>query len=81
MAAIVKRAANAEAALTGQPWTEATLRDAQAALAQDFKPLTDLRASDAYRMATARNLLERLWLETRPTNPLPADATSVWATA
>jgi xanthine dehydrogenase small subunit len=81
MAAIVKRAANAEAALTGQPWTEATLRDAQAALAQDFKPLTDLRASDAYRMAAARNLLERLWLETRPTNPLPADATSVWAAA
>jgi xanthine dehydrogenase small subunit len=81
MAAIVKRAANAEAALAGQPWTEATLRDAQAALAHDFKPLTDLRASDAYRMATARNLLERLWLETRPTNPLPADATSVWAAA
>jgi xanthine dehydrogenase small subunit len=81
MAAIVKRAAQAEAAIAGQPWTEATLRAAQAALAHDFKPLTDLRASDAYRMAAARNLLERLWLETRPTNPLPADATSVWAAA
>jgi xanthine dehydrogenase small subunit len=81
MAAIVKRAARAEAAIAGQPWSEATLRAAQAALAQDFKPLTDLRASDTYRMTAARNLLERLWLETRPTNPLPADATSVWAAA
>jgi xanthine dehydrogenase small subunit len=81
MAATVKRAAQAEAAMAGQPWTEATLRAAQAALAEDYKPLTDLRASDAYRMTTARNLLERFWLETRPTNPLPADATSVWAAA
>jgi xanthine dehydrogenase small subunit len=81
MAATVKRAAHAEAALTGQPWNEASLRAAQAALAQDFKPLSDLRASDAYRMTTARNLLERFWLETRTTNPLPADATSVWAAA
>jgi xanthine dehydrogenase small subunit len=81
MAGIVKRAAQAEAAIAGQPWSEATLRAAQAALTQDFKPLTDLRASDAYRMTTARNLLERFWLETRTTNPLPADATSVWAIA
>jgi xanthine dehydrogenase small subunit len=81
MAATVKRAAHTERAIAGQPWTEATLRAAQAALAQDFKPLTDLRATDTYRMTTARNLLERLWLETRPTNPLQADATSVWAVA
>jgi xanthine dehydrogenase small subunit len=80
MAATVKRAAQAEAAIAGQPWTEATLRAAQAALAQDFTPLTDLRASSDYRMTTARNLLERFWLETRPNQPLPADATSVWAT-
>jgi xanthine dehydrogenase small subunit len=79
MAATVKRAAHAERAIAGQPWAEATLRAAQHALAQDFEPLTDLRASDTYRMTTARNLLERLWLETRTTNPLPAAATSVWA--
>jgi xanthine dehydrogenase small subunit len=81
MAATVKRAAQAEAAMAGQPWTDATLRAAQAALARDFTPLTDLRAGAAYRMTTARNLLERFWLETRSTNPLPAAATSVWATA
>ncbi len=79
MAAIVKRAANAEAAINGQPWTEATLRAAQAALERDFTPLTDMRASAAYRMSTARNLLERFWLETRAANPLAADATRVWS--
>lgn len=79
MAANVKRAAAAEAALTGQPWTEASVRLAQAALAQDFTPLTDLRAGAAYRMQVAQNLLQRFWLETRVNDPLPPAATSVWA--
>ena len=38
---------------------------AQAALAQDFTPLTDMRASAAYRLQVAQNLLRRFWLETR----------------
>jgi xanthine dehydrogenase small subunit len=79
MAAIVKRAALAEAAIAGQPWTEATLRAAQAALERDFTPLTDLRASRDYRLDVARNLLERLWLCTRPVAALPARQTSVHA--
>jgi xanthine dehydrogenase small subunit len=64
MAATPKRAAAAEAALTGQPWTEATLRAAQAALDRDFTPLTDMRASKTYRAQVARNLLERAYVET-----------------
>ena len=40
MAATVRRAAEAEAAITGQPWSEATVRAAQQALARDFTPLT-----------------------------------------
>lgn len=79
MAAIVKRAAQAEAVLIGQPWNEASLTAAQAALAQDFKPLTDLRASAEHRMRVAANLLRRFWLETRPHDPLPAEALSVFA--
>jgi xanthine dehydrogenase small subunit len=81
MAAVVKRAAGAEAAVRGQPWTEATLQAAMAALDQDFNPLTDLRASADYRRSTARNLLRRLWLETRPHDALDAAHTSVWAAA
>ncbi len=78
MAATARRATATEAALTGQPWNEATLRAAQAALAQDFQPLTDLRASAGYRMKAAQNLLERFWLETRPGAPLRADEVQVW---
>lgn len=77
MAAITKRAAQTEAALRGRRWDEAALQAAQAALAQDFRPLSDLRASAGYRLAVSANLLRRLWLETRPDDPLPASATQV----
>ncbi len=78
MAATVQRASRAEAALRGQPWTEATLRAAQAALADDFQPLSDLRASAAYRLQVAQNLLRRFWLETRSENPLAPARTRAW---
>ncbi|HKX40330.1 MAG TPA: xanthine dehydrogenase small subunit, partial [Burkholderiaceae bacterium] len=74
-----RRAAAAEAALLGQPWTQASIAAAQAALAEDFKPLTDMRASAAYRQQVAGNLLQRFWLETRREDPLPLAATSVWS--
>ncbi|MDE2612503.1 MAG: xanthine dehydrogenase small subunit [Burkholderiales bacterium] len=79
MAGIVKRAAAAEAAMQGQPWDEATLARAMTALDTDFSPLSDLRASAGYRRLAARGLLQRLWLETRTTNPLPADALRAFA--
>ena len=63
MAATPKRAAGAEAALVGQPWTLATVAAAEAALAQDFTPLTDWRASADYRGMVAKNLLRRFFLE------------------
>jgi xanthine dehydrogenase small subunit len=64
MAAIPKRAANAEAALLGRPWTEATVEAAMQALSRDFQPITDMRATAAYRLKVARNLLMRLFVET-----------------
>jgi xanthine dehydrogenase small subunit len=81
MAAIVRRAAGAEAALCGQSWDEAALEAAIAALARDFKPLTDMRASAGYRQQVAGNLLRRFWLETRPEGVLPEGAVSVFARA
>jgi xanthine dehydrogenase small subunit len=78
MAATVRRAQAAEAALRGQPWTEQAVQAACAALDADFTPLTDLRASAGYRRDAARGLLHRLWLQTRPDNPLPIEATTVW---
>ena len=79
MAGIVKRATLAEAALTGQPWSQASVDAAKAALAADFKPLSDMRASAAYRAQVAQNLLQRLWLETRTADPLAPSATSVFS--
>ena len=78
MAGIVRRAWQAENALLGQPWNEHALQAAQAALARDFTPLSDMRASAGYRLQVAQNLLRRFWLETRQTDPLPATALSVW---
>ncbi len=78
MAATVARARQAEAALAGQCWHEAALQAASAALAQDFSPLSDLRGSARHRMRSARALLRRFWLETRPHAPLPPAATRIW---
>ncbi|SEQ73641.1 xanthine dehydrogenase small subunit [Solimonas aquatica] len=69
MAAIPARARQTEAALRGQPWNEATLAQAMQALAQDFKPLSDMRASAAYRLRGAQNLLRRFYLHSLPDAP------------
>ncbi len=79
MAAIVQRAARAEAAVLGQAWSQDTVHAAMQALASDFTPLTDMRASAGYRLQVARNLLQRFWLETRPGNPLLPSDLSAWS--
>ena len=61
MAAIPKRATAAERALTGAPWSEDSMVSAAAALADDFSPISDHRASSAYRKLVAGNLLVRLY--------------------
>jgi len=63
MAGIPKRAAGAEQAITGKQWNEANVRLAMAAMADDFTPMSDMRASAAYRMQIAQNHLLRFWLE------------------
>jgi len=59
MAGIPKRARAVERALIGHPWTLDTITAAQSAWADDFQPLSDMRASADYRLKTARNLLVR----------------------
>jgi xanthine dehydrogenase small subunit len=63
MAAIPARAPRTEAVLRGHAWESATVERACAELAEDFKPLTDMRASAAYRLTGAQNLLRRFFLE------------------
>lgn len=69
MAAIPARAHAAEAALMGKQWNVQTVEAAGAALAVDFQPLTDLRASSAYRLQSAASLLKRFYLEERSAPP------------
>nr|WP_108330666.1 xanthine dehydrogenase small subunit [Limnohabitans sp. 2KL-1] len=63
VAATPARAVQTEAALIGQPWNEATLAAAQQTIAQEFSPLSDLRASADFRRTILGQLLRRAWLE------------------
>jgi xanthine dehydrogenase small subunit len=64
VAAIPKRAYQCERALAGRVWNEDTVAVGLAALERDFAPISDMRASAAYRIAVLKNLLRRLHLET-----------------
>ncbi|HEX9139407.1 MAG TPA: xanthine dehydrogenase small subunit [Steroidobacteraceae bacterium] len=73
MAAIPARARASEAALIGQPWNAEGIEPGIAALSNDFQPLSDLRASSAYRLEAAGNLLRRFYLEqTNSATPIRA---------
>lgn len=72
MAAVPKRATATEAALLGQIWTEETVQRAMTALEDDFAPLSDMRASAAYRLLVGRNLLLKFYLEHPEDGAAPA---------
>ena len=63
MSGIPKRATNVESALIGKSWTRETIDAALPAFADDYAPLTDMRASATYRLETAKAMLERYFLE------------------
>lgn len=69
MAGTPKRALAAEAALVGRPLDAAAIAAFKAALAQDFTPLSDMRASSGYRLRVAGNLIERFAHEIAPQAP------------
>jgi xanthine dehydrogenase small subunit len=65
VAATPVRATQAEAALRGKPWTAQAAGDAAAALRAQFQPISDMRASAAYRSEVLGNLMQRFWLESQ----------------
>ncbi len=79
MAATPKRADRCEQALIGKAWNQSTAQAAAEALAEDYRPLADMRASAGNRLQSAKNLLQRFYLETRPDDPLPIEHLSVFA--
>lgn len=63
MAATPARAKALEKALQGKVFSESVVADGVIALASDFSPIDDARASAAYRQSVAANLLKRCWLQ------------------
>ena len=70
VAATPVRALQTEAALTGQPWSQASVQQAMQTLRHEFSPISDLRASSAYRLQVLGNLLQRFWLESQGVTPV-----------
>lgn len=79
MAAIPKRATLTEQLLKGSKWDESAVTAAMQKLAEDFTPMSDMRASADYRRRVSANLLYRFYLETRPERALAAEAVNVFA--
>ncbi|MCG8707831.1 xanthine dehydrogenase small subunit [Brenneria sp. 4F2] len=73
MASTPARALMTEKVLLGKTLDRSTLAAAETALASDFSPLSDLRASKGYRLRVAQNLLRRFALSQR----LPAEQLEV----
>lgn len=59
VAATPVRARRTENALIAQPWHSASLQHAGEVLADEFSPISDMRASANYRRALLRNLMRR----------------------
>lgn len=65
VAATPVRAIKTEAACARQDWSRATIDRLKMVLRSEFSPISDMRASSAYRTQVLGNLLERYWLESR----------------
>ena len=65
VAATPVRALQTQAALIGQPWELQTVQQAISTLRAEFAPISDMRASGAYRREVLGNLLQRFWLESQ----------------
>jgi len=63
MASIPKRAKYCEKILLNSHINEQVINKAKKALEQDFRPISDMRASAKYRLIVAKNLLHKCFLE------------------
>ena len=63
MAETVRRATRCEGVVNGSAWNAATVEAACEALAQDFQPISDMRATADIRLLATQNLLRRFYLE------------------
>ena len=71
VAATPLRARATERFLLDKPWCAATVEAAMDVLKNEYTPLSDLRASAAYRRQVTASLLRRLWLENSAASGTP----------
>ena len=79
VAPVPARARRTEAMLIGQAWTRELADAACEALAREFSPIDDARATAHYRARALGNLIQRLWLESVGRPDLAARIDSVAA--
>ena len=65
VAATPVRAIKTEAACARKDWSKTTIDHLKTVLRAEFSPISDMRASSAYRTQVLGNLLERFWLESQ----------------
>jgi xanthine dehydrogenase small subunit len=65
VAATPVRARKTESLLLGKLWSQAAALDAGRSLQAEFQPISDMRASAAYRSEVLGNLMQRFWLESQ----------------
>ena len=65
VAATPVRAIKTEAACAYKTWARDTIDQIKAVLRAEFSPISDMRASSAYRTQVLGSLLERYWLESQ----------------
>jgi xanthine dehydrogenase small subunit len=63
VAATPVRVGPVEEFLTGKPWNEATMKEAQQLIAAHLEPMNDHRGSAEYRLAMTQTLLEKFLVE------------------
>jgi xanthine dehydrogenase small subunit len=77
VAATPVRAVKTQEILVGKHWTAELARAAAQALRAEFQPISDMRASAAYRSTVLGNLLQRFWLESQGQQAINLDSFSV----
>ncbi|GAB6070604.1 xanthine dehydrogenase small subunit [Thiomicrorhabdus hydrogeniphila] len=70
MAATPLRAKQTEAALINTTWNLENIDQACLKLSEDYQPFSDFRASSEYRIAVAKNLLRKFFIESQSKNLL-----------
>ncbi len=63
MAGTPKRARSMESALEGSEWSMAAVESAMDAAGKDFEPISDMRASAAYRLEAAKSMMLKCYIE------------------